>query len=204
MSSCSRAERLVLPELGWDVTLPMELEARRGLARDLLDRLKTLDATAQERLIARLEHEWDMPRAQGHPHCRPMGWDDLREMHRGGMEIGSHGVAHRMLAKLDTDDMQREVADSKRTLQRELGADVQAMSYPVGGPDAYDAGVIDTAREVGYRLACSYLAGTDAATQATRYELRRLPVERYMDAPWFEALMAVPEVFGHRSRTRNG
>lgn len=202
---CSTSEeRLHLPEFRIDMQLPDTLEERRAVARGLLDRIKSLDALAQYGLIARLEQQWCMPRAHGHHRCRPMDWDQLREMRHGGMEIGSHGVDHRMLSKLPRDEMRHELEGSRRALERELGGGIDVLSYPVGGPDAYDGEVIQAAREAGYRLACNYRAGTVAATQANRYELRRLPIERQMDASWFEATMAVPEVFGYRSRLRNG
>lgn len=197
------AARIDLPELGLDEPLPSGMPARRAFANGLLDRIKTLDADAQGRLIARLEREWDLPSARGHDACRPMRWDQLREMRAGGMEIGSHGIDHRMLAKLPREEMRREVSASKQDLERELGARVDAISYPVGGPDAYGPDVVQAVRDAGYRLACSYRAGTDMATQATRFDMQRLPVERQMDASWFEATMALPELFGYRSRFRN-
>lgn len=193
-----------LPELGMSLPLPPSVEARRQAARELLDRLKVLDATAQERLVERLEQAWDMPRAAGHAACAPMRWAALRQMQAAGMEVGSHGVHHRMLAKLPVADMRREVFESKASIERELGARVDVLSYPVGGPDAYDAAVIQAVRDAGYRLACSYQAGAEHAPESRRYRLRRIPVERQMDAAWFEATMALPEVFAYPSRTRNG
>ncbi len=204
MLCSSAAARARLPELGIDLPMPETLHERRELARRLLDRTKALPADAQREMIARLEREWRLPRAPGHPSCRPMRWDDLREMRRAGMEVGSHGIEHRMLAKLPRAEMEREVFGSRQTLERELGGPIDVLSYPVGGPDSYDDAVMRAARDAGYRLACSYQAGTDAASAQTRYRMRRMPVERQMDAPWFEAMMALPEVFGYRSRLRGG
>ncbi len=202
MLCTAEAERVQLPELRIDTPMPADLHGRRELAQQVLDRIKSLSADAQDALIARLENEWNMPRASGHPCCRPMRWDALREMQRAGMEVGSHGISHRMLAKLPAADMEREVSGSKQTLERELGCRIDVLSYPVGGADAYDAAVIHAAREAGYRLACSYEAGADAATADTRWHMHRIPVERQMDAPWFEAMTALPEVFGYRTRLR--
>ncbi len=204
MLCSAEAERVALPELRIDTPMPADRDGRRELARRVLDRTKALDADAQQAMIARLEREWRIPREPGHPCCRPMRWQELRRMQRAGMEVGSHGIDHRMLAKLPAAEMEREVFGSKQALERELDCRVDALSYPVGGPDAYDGKVIRAAREAGYRLACSYQAGTDAATDETRYRMRRIPVERQMDAPWFEAMMALPEVFAYGSRLRAG
>jgi peptidoglycan/xylan/chitin deacetylase (PgdA/CDA1 family) len=196
--------RLLAPELGIDWPLPDArsegLAERRRLAGQLLDRIKTLDAAGQQALVERLQREWDLPDAAGHPDCRPMTWAQLREMHVAGMEIGSHGVDHRMLAKLSPEAMREEVAGSKRAIEAALGAPVTAMSYPVGGRDAYDDAVMAATRDAGYRLACSYLAGCERLQPASRFQMRRLPVERHVDAGWFEGMLSLPELFCHRSR----
>ncbi|MET0654195.1 MAG: polysaccharide deacetylase family protein [Pseudoxanthomonas sp.] len=204
MICTTAATRLQARELGIDWEIPATLDERRVLAARLLDQLKGLDDAGQEALIARLEREWDIPRGAGHPQCRPMDWAQLREMHEGGMEIGSHGVGHRMLAKLPKDQMRKEVNGSKNALERELGAPVQVLSYPVGGPDAFDTETVEVVRAAGFRMACSYVAGTSVIEPGSRYSMRRLPVESEMDAAWFSAMVALPEVFSYSSRLRTG
>jgi peptidoglycan/xylan/chitin deacetylase (PgdA/CDA1 family) len=198
------AARLAAPELGIDWQLPATLEARRALGAELLDRIKTLDDLAQNALIERLARDWNLPRTGGNPHCRPMTWEQLREMQRGGMEVGSHGVDHRMLAKLDDSVLDAELFGSRAALQRELGGEMAVLSYPVGGPDAYDERVIARAQAAGFRLACSYVSGTSMPSADNRFALRRMPIERDTDAPWFEAMLALPEVFAYPSRQRTG
>ncbi|MET1162237.1 MAG: polysaccharide deacetylase family protein [Pseudoxanthomonas sp.] len=204
MICSTAATRLQARELGIDWEIPATLDERRVLAARLLDQLKGLDDAGQEALIARLEREWDIPRGAGHPQCRPMDWAQLREMHEGGMEIGSHGVGHRMLAKLPKDQMRKEVNGSKNALERELGAPVQVLSYPVGGPDAFDTETVEVVRAAGFRMACSYVAGTSVIEPGSRYSMRRLPVESEMDAAWFSAMVALPEIFSYSSRLRTG
>jgi peptidoglycan/xylan/chitin deacetylase (PgdA/CDA1 family) len=204
MLCTTRAAALKSPELRIDWALPDDLAARREIAGQVLDRIKLLDADAQQALIDRLQREWSMPSDAGHADCRPMSWAQLREMHASGMEVGSHGVDHRMLARMRPEAMREEVASSKRTIERELGAQAHVISYPVGGVDAYSDAVVAAVRDAGYRMACSYLAGPESLRAASRYEMRRIPIERQMDADWFEAMLALPEIFCHRSRTRIG
>lgn len=204
MVCTTKAERLTAFELDIDWELADSLPGRRVQASRLLDRLKSLDDAGQTALIARLEGDWDMQRAKGHPDCMPMDWEQLKEMQRGGMEIGSHGVEHKMLAKLPKAHMTEEVLGSKTTLERMLEARVHVLSYPVGGPDAFDAQTIEVVRSAGFRMACSYVAGTSKVATESRYSMRRLPVEREMDSAWFEAMVAVPELFSYASRLRIG
>jgi peptidoglycan/xylan/chitin deacetylase (PgdA/CDA1 family) len=190
------------PELGMHASLPPEMEGRRAVARQVLARLKSLDDQTQAALVARLETEWNLPRANGHADCRAMSWDQLREMHRAGMEVGSHGVTHRMLAKLSPRDLEQELRGSKQALDRELGASTCVLAYPVGGSDAFNDRVARAAREAGYRMACSYISGTNPSVHESRYALQRLPVEREMDNAWFESMVSLPEVFSFRSHQR--
>lgn len=204
MLCTTAADRLRAPELAIDWPLPVDLHMRRQMASQLLDRIKTLDAGAQQQLIDRLQGEWSMPADSGHPDCRPMDWAQLREMRAAGMEIGSHGVDHRMLAKMEPVAMREEIAASKRSIEREVGSEALVISYPVGGTDAYNDQVVDAARAAGYRMACSYLAGPETMRPASRYQMRRIPVERSMDRDWFEGMLSLPEVFCYRSRNRGG
>lgn len=198
------AGMLHAPELGVEWEIPAGMGDRRQLAVKLLDRVKLLDDAGQAKLVKRLEKEWNLPRAAGHADCRPMTWDQLREMSRDGMEIGSHGVGHRMLAKLSVPQMTEEVVQSKATLERELGVPAQVLSYPVGGPDAFDSVTVESVRAAGFRMACSYIAGCSGVADGSRYSMHRLPVEREMDHAWFGAMVSVPELFSYTSRTRTG
>lgn len=201
MILCTQAEALTIPELGLAQPLPACHRARRRLAQRVLDRLKSLDVVAQEATVARLETAWGLPRTAGHSDCRPMSWTQLREMHAAGFEIGSHGVHHRMLAKLPRSELEAELRESRRTLERELGTPAPLISYPVGGSGAFDKQVVHATREAGYSAACSYICGINPP-YVDRYALYRLPVERDMDIDWFAAMLTLPELVGYPSTNR--
>lgn len=202
MLCVTEADTLALPELQIACALPPDLGKRRVVAANVLDRLKGLDEGSQARIIARLAREWRLPIPHRHPDCRPMTWAQLREMQDNGMEVGSHGVNHRMLAKLPPALMRAELVESRRRIGVELGRPAQVVSYPVGGHDAFNREVETAARAAGYEMACSYVAGTSRPGPDTLFSLRRLPIERDMDQAWFEAVVALPELFMHRSRRR--
>lgn len=193
----STAKRLVLPEVGIDMPMPPTRPERRALATRVLSSMKNVDAIAQEEMISRLEKEWKMPSNVTPVDCRPMTWEQLREMHAAGFEIGSHGVHHRMLSKLPHAVMEQEVRQSKATLDRELGSAATLMSYPVGGDRAFDEQVIKATRDAGFQLACCYICGTNPQPLVNRYALQRLPVERMMGAGWFAAMVAVPDFMSY-------
>jgi len=201
MLCVTRADTVDLPEVNFRHAIPVGLAQRRELAADLLDELKWLDDAQQGAIIARLEREWSMPRTP-HPDCRPMTWTQLAEMDAAGMEIGSHGVSHRMLAKLPAADLHEEVFESKRMLEQQLKRPAAAISYPVGGSNAYNGQVIAAVESAGYKMACTYIAGTNRLPLQAIYALNRLPVEREMNLAWFTGVLVWPEFFAHPTHLR--
>ncbi|HJW45982.1 MAG TPA: polysaccharide deacetylase family protein [Lysobacter sp.] len=202
MLCVTSADALELPDLQLACPLPGDLAGRRAIAARVLDGLKSLDDAAQTRAIGELERVWGMPVPASDRDCQPMTWGQLRQMHEAGMEVGSHGVHHRMLAKLPAVTMKAELVDSRQRIGIELGTPARVLSYPVGGHDAFNTDVEAAARAAGYEMACSYIAGTSRPDRNALFSLRRLPVERDRDQAWFEAVMAAPEIFCHRTRHR--
>jgi peptidoglycan/xylan/chitin deacetylase (PgdA/CDA1 family) len=196
--------RLMLPELGIDVLLPARRNERRDLARHVLRRMKSINAASQSALIDRLEKDWQIPRHANDPDCRPVSWDQLREMHAAGFEIGSHGVHHHMLAKLPHAEMVEELVQSRLAIARELGAPAQSLSYPVGGDLAFDEPVMAATEAAGYLAACSYICGTNLQSSPNRFALYRLPVEHVMSLGWFAAMLTLPELMGYPTVSRLG
>ena len=191
------APQMVLPELGLDVALPSDRQARRAIATDVLCRMKELGALEQAAMIRRLEQAWRLPSDTAPADCRPMSWDQLREMHAAGFEIGSHGVHHWMLSKLPLAELESEVRDSKAALERELGIMPLLMSYPVGSTRAFDDRVIDITRDAGFQLACSYISGTNPRPASNRYALNRLAIERNMGKGWFASMLTMPHLMSY-------
>ncbi len=192
------AQLLTLPELDLALTIPPERAGRRAVASVVLRRMKAYDDDVQQAVVDHLEREWHMPRASGvASDCRPMSWDQLREMSAAGMQIGSHGVYHRMLAKLPMSLIEAELVQSKATIERELGVPATVISYPVGGHRAFDGRVLAATRAAGYHAACSYISGTNSGSSLNRFALNRLPVERAMGIGWFAAMLTLPKLMGY-------
>jgi peptidoglycan/xylan/chitin deacetylase (PgdA/CDA1 family) len=198
----TQATRLQVPALDLDEPVPADDDARTRLAETLLDRLKSLDDAGQDAVMTDLQRVWRVPRADRHADCRPMDWNQLRDMRRAGMTIGAHGVHHRMLAKLPHAEMVAEIRQCKSRLDAELGEDVQALSYPVGGPDAYNDDVVAAARDAGFAIGFSYISGTNPLGSMDRFGLRRLSVEHSMDPAWFASMTVLPELFGYPTAFR--
>jgi len=75
-----------------------------------------------------------------------LGREDLREMVRSGMDIGSHGMSHRPWRRLDAATAAREIVQAKARLEAELGQPVTQAACPFG---AYDRRTLEFARAAG-------------------------------------------------------
>lgn len=102
-----------------------------------------------------------------------------QELVRHGMEIGSHTLTHRKLTWLQPEEARREIADSKRFLEDELGRPVSTFCYPNG---RFNLRILQEVRRAGYRGACSTIPGYPGY----RFLLQRFLVE---DPVYFEAVV---------------
>ncbi len=111
-------------------------------------------------------------------------------MRDGGMEFGSHTHTHPILSRLEPAQLEAELTESRRILERELGRPCEVISYPVGMGEAVDGDVATAARRAGYRLGCTYETGTNALPKQEVFDMRRQHVERYVTREHFKMLLA--------------
>ncbi|HCN68252.1 MAG TPA: hypothetical protein DIT03_08305 [Candidatus Accumulibacter sp.] len=80
--------------------------------------------------------------------------DDVRELERLGMKVGSHSHEHVKLDILSSDESRRQIFLSKEILEDILGHRVDGLAFPGGG---YHQAVVRAALDARYR----YLMTTD-------------------------------------------
>jgi peptidoglycan/xylan/chitin deacetylase (PgdA/CDA1 family) len=106
--------------------------------------------------------------------------EQVRELARAGMTIGSHTVTHPILAKIDDAQAEREMRQSREQLERITGTPVDLFAYPNGRlGDDYEPRHAQMAQRVGFSLALS----TDPGVVDASSDPYRLP--RF--GPWPEA-----------------
>jgi peptidoglycan/xylan/chitin deacetylase (PgdA/CDA1 family) len=77
-----------------------------------------------------------------------MDWDEVRRMARDGFEFGAHTQGHTVLTMEPSEVVEREIVESKRTIEREVGRPVQHFAYCNGW---YSDEVIRTLKLHGFR-----------------------------------------------------
>jgi peptidoglycan/xylan/chitin deacetylase (PgdA/CDA1 family) len=157
---CDRPE-IDLSDLGLDRRPLGDAAARRRLIDAVLPAIKYRPLEAREEALDRLH------RAAGRPALPAdlmMRSEQVRPLHRAGMEIGGHTVNHPILCQLADPQARDEIARGRRVLQDLTGAPVDVFAYPNGKPDQdYDARHVAMVRELGFRGAVSTAAGVGGA-----------------------------------------
>lgn len=81
-----------------------------------------------------------------------LSWEQIKEMHEGGMGIHSHGHSHAALSLLPLDALRRELGTSRKLLEDKLGSPVEFIAAPYG---LMNRRVIREALAAGYRGVCN-------------------------------------------------
>ncbi len=99
-------------------------------------------------------------------------WEEIAELDRAGVAIGSHTRHHRRLTTLDGEERVGEISGSLADLRERLPAPLEVLAYPNGD---HDSVVCREAREAGYATAFTTEKGRNGiATDPHR--LRRVSV----------------------------
>jgi len=110
----------------------------------------------------------------GAPLAELLSDDQVKELLDSGVvELGSHTSSHVNLANADPARCQRELIESKHTLEHLFQRDVSAFAYPFG---ATNDSLADLAEQAGYRSAVTTQAGVPEDLDAQRFRLKRIRI----------------------------
>ena len=118
-----------------------------------------------------------------------MTWSQVRELKKAGIEFGSHTVTHPQLRNLETEEIRRELRDSKAKIEDELSGSITSFAYPYAFPEtdgAFRQRLKGILQESGYENGVSTIIGTVGPT-ADSFFMKRLPINSYDDLRLFEA-----------------
>ena len=161
---------------------PTELVLRPGAEperarRTLLRLVKGMTGLDLERFLGELAPalgvRWDDAVDRHIADETVMTWDDVRELHRAGMAIGSHTRTHRILYTLESDLLDDELAGSRRDIEQAIGIPPAAIAYPAGRSLRALPMVTAAVRRAGYAAAFS--------TQPSPIRVDRPAVEAEID-----------------------
>ena len=162
------------------VRLELQLDsdaARAAALKQMTKVFKSHPIPVREELRAQLRAIAEVP-----PMPRVMlTWDEVREMHRLGMTIGSHTMTHPNLPNAGIAAARIELQEAKARLEHEIGGPVTMFSYPNGGAERYLTPDVKAAvRETGYAAATTSRNAL-AGSASDLYALERVEVEERLE-----------------------
>jgi len=109
-------------------------------------------------------------------------WDQLRQLARDGVTLGSHTRTHPIMTQLPHDQIREEVRGSQQDLKTEIGFAFPIFCYPNG--DHNDT-ITTTLREEGILLGFTTLAGENELGSTDLLRLRRTGITPRSSLPIF-------------------
>lgn len=78
---------------------------------------------------------------------RHLNWQQILEMRKSGILFGSHTMTHRNLTRLSRQELEYEIFESKRVLEKYLGA-IDSISYPFNRTNST---ILQMVKQAGYK-----------------------------------------------------
>lgn len=101
-----------------------------------------------------------------------MGWQEIRDMLRGGITFGAHSRTHPEFRSLTLEQTRDEIKGARMDLEAELGKPIRTFAYPYG---KYDATIRAVVEQAGYWGSCGVRDGLNTL-KTSPYELRRIEI----------------------------
>ncbi len=114
-----------------------------------------------------------------------ISWEQLRALEAAGHEVQSHTISHGQLTAMPPSQLEREMRESRATIEKELHHPVEVIAYPYG---MHDEQVMRAAANAGYKLGLR--ADADSAVgEPLQYRMPRIRVGYDDGIDIFAALM---------------
>ena len=183
---------------GQVVTIPVDSDSARALAVKRVTRLfKAHSIPVRESMREQLRAQ----AGEVHVPNAMLRWDQMSDLQRLGMTIGSHTLTHPNLPNAGPADARHEIEGSKARLEAELGAPVTMFSYPNGGAERYmTRETAQIVREAGYEAAVTS-RNAFATRESNPFALERIEVQERLEDLVFALEI---ERFGLKPAPREG
>jgi peptidoglycan/xylan/chitin deacetylase (PgdA/CDA1 family) len=135
------------------------IEEKARAIRRITSRMKYRLPAERQALIAALARQLQVDALVQDPDAALLTWDEIREMQRGGVSFGSHGMHHTILTVMSAAEAVAEIRSAKQLIEEKLQTPVEYFAYPNGHGEDFNDQVKDHARSIGYRAACALEIG---------------------------------------------
>jgi peptidoglycan/xylan/chitin deacetylase (PgdA/CDA1 family) len=127
------------------------LETRIRTAAAIISKLRTFSPDLRRQCCADLERKVTLPKDELRD--RMLTWDQVRTMHRAGIDFGSHTMTHPVVSRLSCEEMKQELIESKAILEERLNVPVRHFAFPFGKSDECGEVATSMLAKAGYHSA---------------------------------------------------
>jgi peptidoglycan/xylan/chitin deacetylase (PgdA/CDA1 family) len=117
------------------------------------------------------------------PRLELMDWNELREIRKAGIQIGSHTATHPYLSRLSEAAVEEEMHRSRSVIEQHLGMPVDTFAYPYGDWTPMVRAVAARSFRLGCGTELAYLSASDDALCLPRVDMYYL-----RNGFWFRGL----------------
>ncbi len=120
--------------------------------------------------------------------------DEIKQLLEHKIEIGCHSATHNDLTILTKRELEKEILQSKKVLEKKLGVEVKYFAYPRG---KYNNNVIQTVKRAGYKAAFSIDSG-NISPSSNKWILPRTIIDKTHKLSEFPSVYAPSTMFIRR------
>jgi peptidoglycan/xylan/chitin deacetylase (PgdA/CDA1 family) len=103
-----------------------------------------------------------------------LNWDEVQEMRKDGITIGSHSHTHPILSRMPIQKAKDEILNSKKVVEKNVNIEVKHFSFPNGREEDFSEELRDYCREIGFESTCSVIYGANDASEGNVFALKRI------------------------------
>jgi peptidoglycan/xylan/chitin deacetylase (PgdA/CDA1 family) len=133
-------------------------ETRIAMMRRTLEWLWNLGTEDRIQRLPEVFEALHVPAAPNLPNFM-LNWTEAREMGKNGVAFGAHTVTHPVLSHCKTEDVETEIVESKRTMERNLKQPVNHFAYPFGRYGDFNDDAKRVLRAAGFQTAVTTIPG---------------------------------------------
>ena len=160
--------------------------------KNWIEYMKTLPEDKKQTWVKRLPEQLGVSVPAGFFQKLMVNWDQVREMHKGGIEFGAHTMHHPILTRIPLEQVRTEVEGSKCRIEKELGDPVLSFAYPNGMPTDMNDKIEKIVADAGIGTAFTLLNGPSSLREVKRnpYAIRRIFISHNHTLPQYAALVS--------------
>ena len=143
----------------------------------LIEQLKKIKPEIQEEIIKEMAEDSDMSVSAMSKGRSMLNWEEIKKMGENGISFGSHAHSHRILTHLDSEEINKELTESKTAIEEKTKKPASHFAYPNGD---YNSPIKELVKETGYLCACTVERTGDRRDEIDLFALPRMGIHEGM------------------------